>query len=116
MALSGTGSVCLNHPGVEAVGRCKQCSKPFCNACRIQGPTGYFCSAECRQKHEIFVKRAQELDVKRGGLGVGFFLKRILGLAVAILIIAIVLGVVGSVVETPVLTPLVGSVRNAIGI
>lgn len=115
MALSGVGSVCVNHPSVEAVGRCKQCSKPFCNACKSQGPTGFFCSAECKQKHEVFVKRAQELDVKKGGLGVGYLLSRILGWAVAILIIAVVLGVVGTIFDIPVLSDFVQSVRGRIG-
>lgn len=116
MALSGVGSVCVNHPSVEAVGRCKQCSKPFCSACKIQGPTGFFCSAECKQKHEVFVKRAQELDVKKRGIGVGYFLGRITGLAVALLIIAVVLGVVGTVFELPVLSDLVRNVRANIGV
>jgi len=116
MALSGVGSVCVNHPSVEAVGRCKQCSKPFCNACKVQGPTGYFCSAECKQKHEIFVKRAQELDVKKGGAGIGFLLGKLMGLLIAVAIIAVILGVVGSVVQVPVLSPLVHSVRASIGI
>jgi hypothetical protein len=116
MALSGVGSVCVNHPSVESVGRCKQCSKPFCNACKIQGPTGFFCSAECKQKHEVFVKRAQELDVKKGGLGLGYFLSRIVGWAVAILIIAVVLGVVGTIFAIPVLSPLVLNVRHSIGL
>ena len=116
MALSGTASGCINHPSVEAVGRCKQCSKPICAACKIPGPTGVFCSAECKQKHEVFVKRAQELDVKKGGLGIGYILSRIVGWAVALLIIAIVLGVVGTIFSVPVLSPLVQSVRNSIGL
>lgn len=116
MALAGTASGCINHPSVEAVGRCKQCSKPFCAACKIQGPTGFFCSAECKQKHEVFVKRAQELDVKRGGLGLGYMLSRIVGWAVAVLIIAVVLGVVGTIFNVPVLSLLVLNVRSAIGL
>ena len=116
MALSGVGSVCVNHPTIESVGRCKQCSKPFCNACKIQGPTGFFCSAECKQKHEVFVKRAQELDLKKGGLGIGYLLSKILGWAVALLIIAVVLGVVGTIFQVPVLWPLVQNVRGSIGL
>ena len=58
-------SACINHPSVEAAGRCKQCGKPFCSACRIQGPTGNFCSEECRDKHQAFTQRAAELDAKR---------------------------------------------------
>lgn len=64
-------SSCINHPTIEAAGRCKQCGKPFCSACHVHGPTGNFCSEECRGKHEAFTKRAAELDAKRrkGGIG-----------------------------------------------
>ncbi|HRK32961.1 MAG TPA: hypothetical protein PLJ47_00090 [Candidatus Hydrogenedentes bacterium] len=116
MALSGTASGCINHPGVESVGRCKQCGTPFCNACKVQGPTGFFCSAVCKEKHEVFVKRAQELDTRKGRLGIGYFLGRIMGFAVALLVIAILLGVVGVVFQVPVLSPFVANVRNSIGI
>ena len=60
-------STCTQHPSTEATGRCKQCGKPFCNACRVQGPTGYFCSEYCRSSHEAFVHKAKQLDdMKRG--------------------------------------------------
>jgi len=58
-------STCTNHPGVAAVGRCKQCGKPFCTTCRIQGPTGRFCSEACKEQHQEFVKRAARLDDRR---------------------------------------------------
>lgn len=116
MAMAGLGSVCINHPGVEAVGRCKQCGKPFCNACKVSGPTGFFCSAECKQKHEVFVQRAQQLDSKKGGLGFGRLMRRGIGLIMVILIIAIALGVFGTIFQVPVLSPMVRSVRSMIGI
>ncbi len=61
MAL-GIASACINHPTVESCGRCKQCSKPFCSACEVPGPTGSFCSEACQKKHEVFVQRAAKLD------------------------------------------------------
>lgn len=61
MAL-GIASACVNHPTVEASGRCKQCTKPFCSACEVPGPTGSFCSEACLKKHETFVQRAAKLD------------------------------------------------------
>jgi len=61
MAL-GIASACINHPAVEATGRCKQCTKPFCDACAVPGATGLFCSAACKEKHELFVQRAAKLD------------------------------------------------------
>jgi hypothetical protein len=61
MAL-GIASACVNHPSVEAAGRCKQCGKPFCSVCEVAGATGSFCSAACKEKHETFVQRAAKLD------------------------------------------------------
>ncbi len=71
MAL-GTASGCINHPGIEAVGRCKQCGRPYCGSCKVQGPTGYFCSDACKGSHEKFTERAQRLDKmsRTGGLTV----------------------------------------------
>ena len=69
----GTESGCINHPAIEAIGRCKQCGKPFCGTCRIQGPTGNFCSETCKTSHEEFMGKAQQLDqMSRGG---GFLTK-----------------------------------------
>ncbi|HOZ48029.1 MAG TPA: hypothetical protein PLO37_24190 [Candidatus Hydrogenedentes bacterium] len=63
-AVRGSTS-CVNHPGIEAVARCKQCGKPVCGICVVAGATGQFCSEECREKHQEFVKRAQQLDLKK---------------------------------------------------
>lgn len=60
-----TGSGCINHPGVEATARCKQCGKPVCNACHVVGPTGVFCSESCKEKHMAFIQRAQALEQRR---------------------------------------------------
>ncbi len=62
---SGLVSSCLNHPSVEATGRCKQCSKPFCDTCAVRGATGNFCSQACKEKHEAYVQRAVKLDDMR---------------------------------------------------
>ena len=91
---SGTLSGCINHPSIEAVGRCKQCGKPFCGTCEILGPTGKFCSDPCKQRHEVFVKRAAKLDDMRRTSGVfGKLMDRLKKasiFAAAILIICIV--------------------------
>lgn len=107
MAL-GTASACINHPAVEATGRCKQCSKPFCSACAIQGPTGSFCSEACKQKHEVFVQRAAKLDDMQRDTS--FFAKlwirirKLLVFAIVILVIAVVVHYMG--VEVPFLSDL----------
>lgn len=110
-------SVCLNHPGVEAVGRCKQCGRPFCNACKIQGPTGLFCCEACKQKHESFTQRVGSLDAQQKR-SAGFFatLRKAFNLALALLVIAVILGIAGSVFQIPVLSPIVGNVRALIGL
>lgn len=90
--VSGAKSGCINHPAVEAVDRCKQCGKPFCDACRVKGPTGNFCSEACQGGHEQFTQRAQQLDnMGRGG---GFTVK-IYWLLKKLLIFAIVAALVG---------------------
>lgn len=66
MAAGRGFSGCINHPAVEAVARCKQCGKPVCGACVVIGPTGRFCSEDCRERHAEFIKRAQVFDSKRG--------------------------------------------------
>lgn len=67
--VDATASGCINHPGVEAAFRCKQCGKPVCNTCVVKGPTGHFCGAPCKERHEGFVQRAQSMqqDGRRTG-------------------------------------------------
>jgi hypothetical protein len=55
-------SACVNHPAVEAAARCKACLKPICNACKVMGSTGVFCSPACKEKYESFVERAAKMD------------------------------------------------------
>ena len=109
---SGLLSGCINHPSIESVGRCKQCGKPFCGTCEILGPTGKFCSDPCKQRHEVFVKRASKLDDMRRTSGVfGKLMDRLKKLAVfaaAILIVAVVVHFFG--VEVPVLSDLIRNV------
>lgn len=116
MALGGLSSTCLSHPGVEAVGRCKQCGKPFCNACKVLGPTGLFCSEACKSKHETFVQRAQQLESKKGSVSIMAKVRKLLGNVVAIIILLIIIGVVGTLFEIPVLSELVLRVRGIIGL
>ena len=96
-------SHCINHVGVEAVGRCKQCGKPFCNTCQVVGPTGKFCSDKCKENHEVFTQRAHQLDsMKKDSTFMAklyIYAKKLIVFAVAILIIAVVLAFVG--VEVP---------------
>ena len=109
---SGTLSGCINHPSIEAVGRCKQCGKPFCSTCEILGPTGKFCSDACMQRHEVFVKRASKLDDMRRTSGVfGKLMDRLKKLAIfaaAILIVAVVIHFLG--VDVPIVSDIIRSI------
>lgn len=90
---SGIPSSCHNHRSIEAVGRCKQCGKPFCSSCRVAGPTGNFCAEECKQAHEQFIDRAEQLDdKKRLGLGARIWDlgKKILIVGVVVMVLAFV--------------------------
>ena len=103
---SGALSSCINHPSIEATGRCKQCSKPFCDMCAVRGATGNFCSAVCKEKHEAYVKKAVALDDMTRGTS--FFAKlwmriqKLLAFAILILIIAVALHFFG--VNVPILS------------
>jgi hypothetical protein len=106
MAL-GSESGCINHPGVEAVIRCKQCGRPACSVCRVKGPTGDFCSDACKDKHQAFVARAQQLESGRK-VRRPFPLWRIVrkALAWSLLLVLVVLIAAIFGVEIPYLTPL----------
>lgn len=107
MAL-GTDSGCINHPGVEAAIRCKQCGRPACSACRVKGPTGDFCSEECKEKHQSFVQRAQQMDAMKKakrGIPFGQWIRKIIILAIVVIFLVVLAGMFG--IEIPFLTPLV---------
>ncbi len=107
---------CINHPGIEAIARCRQCATPVCNGCVVAGPTGRFCSFECREKHEQFTRDAQgcELAGKRGG-GFTRTLRKMVGRVVVLAAALFVLGVVCSMFEVPVLSGLTRMVRGFVG-
>lgn len=106
---------CIHHPNMQAVNRCKQCTVPTCHKCTVVGPTGKFCSENCKNIHEAFIRRSQELNTKAGS---AFFVK--LRSAVATLLFVVVVlfaaGVVGTVFYIPVLSELTVRVRGLIGL
>lgn len=107
-------SGCINHPSIEAVGRCKQCGKPFCGTCQIMGPTGKFCSEQCKTNHETFVQRAQQLDsMQRKSsffANTGDLIKKILVFAAAAIIVLVVLHFIG--VEIPVVSNIIYNITG----
>ncbi len=112
--LDGSPSGCINHAGVDAAFRCKQCQKPVCRACVVQSGWGNFCSEACQTKFETFAQRAAALDAKqRGGWGLklrrtGIKLALYLGVPLAVVYVAITYRV-------PVLSEMVWHIRSLIG-
>ena len=105
-------SSCLNHPSVEAIGRCKQCNKPFCGACRVKGPTGNFCSDECKATHEAFIRRAKALDDMKGvsSFQVVKLVKRLALIAIGAVILVVAATIMG--IEVPYLSELMRNITN----
>lgn len=109
-------SVCLNHPGVEAAARCKQCNKPVCGACIVKGPTGNFCSDECKEKHEYFVQRAHQIDRMKKPSKLGVRLKWLIAKLFVLVVLLLFVGAIGTIFQIPVLSSIVASARKMIGL
>lgn len=110
-----TRSECIYHPGKPAVNQCKQCGATTCHTCTVTGPSGRFCSSECEAAHRARLRGASQQAIQRPPT----LLARIRKLARTLLVLAVLLiaaGLVGSVFNIPVLTPLTFAVRNFLGI
>lgn len=107
---------CINHPGVESIGRCRQCGKPVCRQCGMAGAKGIYCSEVCKEKHESFMQRAEGLDLERRGRpGIGFQIRRALGMLITLAAVVFVLGVISSLTYVPLLTDVTARVLSLIG-
>jgi len=109
-----TRTWCIHHPNMEAVNRCKQCTTPTCHKCTVIGPTGKFCSENCRNTHEAFIRSAQATTTWARS---AFFVKLRGRIGSLIVLAGIVFAgvVVGSVFEIPLLSPLAWKIRGIIG-
>jgi hypothetical protein len=103
---------------LEVIGRCKQCSRPLTLANEVTGPTGHFCGAVCKEKHEAFTRRAHALDMQDRSLGSGLVrsLTRLLTRLVVLAVVLAVLGAVGVYFKVPVLNDVAQYVLNALGL
>ena len=113
--VSAGSSGCINHPGVEAAIRCKQCGRPVCGACIETGPTGRFCSTNCRDQHQAFIARAQQLE-GRSGTGLFTKLKSLLNWLIIAVVVLAVIGFVSTLFYIPVISDLTVRVRGFIGL
>ena len=107
---------CINHPGVEAIGRCRQCSKPVCKQCGVVASTGIYCSEVCSEKHQQFLQRASALDLDKGyKRGFFFHVRQFMGLVIVLAVFLFALGIVASFVYIPFLTDATIRVRSLVG-
>ena len=108
--LSPSVSGCINHPGVEAIARCKQCGKPVCSTCVVKGPTGLFCCEQCKDRHEKFISSAQEMQRNSRSTGTFKKIKTALIKLVILLVAIILLGFVMVYLDVPVASDIVRKV------
>lgn len=112
---TGLSSKCTVHSGFEAVARCKQCGKPFCSQCQVKGPTGLFCCSDCKDSHEAFTARAQQLDTMRKDSTlfekIKIMIRQGIFLTLAVLIIAAVLHFLN--VEIPIVSDVIRSIMDS---
>lgn len=113
--IDSTESGCINHPGKLAVNRCKQCQAPTCHPCTVQGPTGKFCSENCRATHEAFIQRARALDTPAPST---LFVKiRKLVRAMFLLALAVLIaGALGTIFDIPILSEATDRARKILGL
>lgn len=64
---------CFEHPELDAVGTCKQCSKGLCSTCAVDLAMGISCHGECRQLVSQTLNLAKPKDAPIV-LGAGFLI------------------------------------------
>jgi hypothetical protein len=107
---------CINHPGIEAIGRCRQCSKPVCRECGVAGTKGIYCCEMCRDKHEQFMQRAQALELDKGyQRGFFFHFRQWLGALITIVVLLFAAGFVSSIIYIPFISDATMRVRTLLG-
>jgi hypothetical protein len=81
----------------------------------VTGPTGRFCSAGCKEKHQAFAQRAQQYDSKARA---AYFvrLRGLIGTIVVAVALLAALGILSSFVYIPVLSNLTEMARARLGL
>jgi hypothetical protein len=100
-------SGCINHPAIEAVARCKQCMKPVCKTCIVDGPMGKYCSASCKEKHEMYVKKAQDAELTRRKPSHSGKIKELIAKLIILLVVLAGLGAAAAYFDVPVVGDMV---------
>ncbi len=112
--MSGAKSIgCINHPNLEAIGRCKQCGKPVCSNCGIRTMAGFYCSDICREQHERFMQRAKDMDLDRATRrGPFFHIRNFIGSLLMLGAVLFAIGFTAYHIYIPVLTELTWKAIN----
>ena len=76
------GSVCLNHPNVEAVARCATCSKPVCGECAQVHDGGTYCSQLCHDNAKRTGMMIEDVERRKAKANFRRRLKMIINLLV----------------------------------
>ena len=113
--VDATSSGCINHPGVEAVARCKQCGKPVCGMCVKKGPTGNFCSDGCRDQYATFIERAADFDARGRKSGWVRKLRTVFVKLILLVLGLAVLVFLGAQFDVPVLSAISDKVMGMLG-
>jgi hypothetical protein len=86
----------------------------------VKGPTGIFCSGDCRSRHENFVTKASELDdQRRSGSGLTLLkLRRLLSTLLVLSVVAFCAGWLAGLYgyRIPFITRFYEAVRGMIGL
>lgn len=76
------GSVCLNHPTIEAVARCATCSKPICGECAQVNENGTYCSQLCYDNAKRTGMMVEDVERRKAKVNMRRRLKIIINLLI----------------------------------
>jgi hypothetical protein len=94
---------------VDTIGRCKQCNGRITRDNRVRGPHGLYCSEACKEMHEEFLERVEEVDADKGVKfsRFGLFFRRLIGKLIVLAILAVFLCALAYFIEIPYLSEFV---------
>lgn len=97
---------------VDVTGRCKQCGAPVTDLDRVKGPTGIFCSVECKERHENFMRRAAQLEAgrPRGGGGLRRLFRKFVGKVFALAVLLAFICALGMFFKIPILSDMLDNI------
>jgi hypothetical protein len=107
---------CVNHPGFEAIVRCKRCGTPVCGRCVVMGPTGRYCSVECRENEQALRQKAADLAPEPMPTRRSLRLKKAIKNLIGLIIILTGIAAAGILFPIPVLSDFIAQIRGMLGL